>query len=44
MGLFNNFNFDKLKSGLAKTRDKIINSITETISGKASIDEKTLMK
>lgn len=42
MGLFNNFNFDRLKSGLAKTRDKIINSITETVSGKASIDEKTL--
>jgi len=42
MGLFNNFNFDKLKSGLAKTRDKLINSITETISGKAIIDDKTL--
>jgi len=42
MGLFNNFNFDRLKSGLSKTRDKIINSITETVSGKASIDEKTL--
>jgi fused signal recognition particle receptor len=42
MGIFNNFNFDRLKSGLAKTKDKIINSITETISGKACIDEKTL--
>ncbi len=42
MGLFKNFDFEKLKSGLAKTRDKIINSITESISGKASIDEKTL--
>ena len=42
MGIFNNFNFDRLKSGLAKTKDKILNSITETISGKASIDEKTI--
>ncbi|MDR3627652.1 MAG: signal recognition particle-docking protein FtsY [Ignavibacteriaceae bacterium] len=42
MGIFNNFNFDKLKSGLAKTRNKIINSISETISGKAVIDDKTL--
>ena len=42
MGLFNNFSFDKLKAGLAKTRDKIVNSITETISGKAIIDDKTL--
>jgi fused signal recognition particle receptor len=42
MGIFNNFNLDRLKSGLAKTKDKIINSITETISGKASIDEKTI--
>ncbi|MGD1008141.1 MAG: signal recognition particle-docking protein FtsY [Ignavibacteriaceae bacterium] len=42
MGLFKNFDFERLKSGLTKTRDKIINSITETISGKASIDEKTL--
>ena len=42
MGLFNNFSFDKLKAGLAKTRDKIVNSITETVSGKAVIDDKTL--
>ncbi|MGA7723382.1 MAG: signal recognition particle-docking protein FtsY [Ignavibacteriaceae bacterium] len=42
MGIFNNFNLDRLKSGLAKTKDKIINSITETISGKAFIDEKTI--
>jgi fused signal recognition particle receptor len=42
MGLFKNFNLDKLKSGLSKTRDKIVNSITETVTGKAVIDELTL--
>lgn len=42
MGLFDNFNFNKLKDGLSKTRDKIVNTITETISGKAVIDDKTL--
>ena len=42
MSLFKNFNFDKLKSGLSKTRDKIVNSITETVTGKAVIDELTL--
>jgi len=42
MGLFDNFNFNKLKDGLSKTRDKIVNTITETLSGKAVIDDKTL--
>lgn len=42
MGLFENINFNKLKDGLDKTRTKLINSITETISGKAVIDDKTL--
>src|SRR5690606_32645315 len=42
MGLFDNINFKKLKDGLAKTRTKLINSITETISGKAVIDDATL--
>ena len=42
MSLFNNFNFNKLKEGLSKTRDKIVNSITETVTGKAVIDELTL--
>ncbi len=42
MKLFKNLNFDKLKSGLAKTRDKIVNRITETISGKAKIDTEIL--
>jgi fused signal recognition particle receptor len=42
MSLFDNINFKKLKDGLSKTRDKLINSITETISGKAVIDNVTL--
>jgi fused signal recognition particle receptor len=39
MALFDNINFNKLKSGLSKTRDKIVNSINEKITGKAVIDE-----
>lgn len=42
MSLFKNFNINKLKEGLTKTRDKIVNSITETVTGKAIIDELTL--
>jgi fused signal recognition particle receptor len=42
MGMFDNFNFSKLKEGLSKTRNKIVNTISETISGKAIIDDKTL--
>ena len=42
MGLLNNLNFDRLKSGLTKTRNKIVNTINETISGKAVLDNKTL--
>ncbi len=42
MGIFNNINFDKLKSGLTKTREKLFNKITETITGKAVIDETTI--
>lgn len=42
MSLFKNLNFNRLKEGLAKTRDKIINSITETVTGKAVIDEMTI--
>lgn len=44
MGLFNNLNFEKLKSGLTKTRNKIFNAISETISGKAVLDEMTIEK
>jgi fused signal recognition particle receptor len=42
MGMFDNINFSKLKNGLTKTRDKIVNTIAETISGKAVIDDTTL--
>jgi fused signal recognition particle receptor len=42
MSLFKNFNFNKLKEGLSKTRDKILNSITETVTGKAVIDDLTI--
>ena len=42
MGMFDNFNFSKLKEGLTKTRNKLVNTISETISGKAVIDDKTL--
>lgn len=42
MGMFDNFNFSKLKEGLSKTRNKIVNTISETIRGKAVIDDKTL--
>lgn len=42
MGLFDNFNFSKLKAGLTKTRERIVNTINETITGKAVIDDKTL--
>jgi fused signal recognition particle receptor len=42
MGLFNNLNFDKLKNGLAKTRDKLFKSINETITGRVQLDEKTI--
>ena len=42
MSLFNNLNFGKLKDGLSKTRTKLVNTINETISGKAVIDDATL--
>jgi len=42
MGLFDNINFTKLKDGLSRTRTKLINSITETVSGKAVLDNATL--
>jgi fused signal recognition particle receptor len=44
MSLFKNFSLGKLKEGLSKTREKIVNSITETVTGKAVIDEITLDK
>lgn len=42
MKLFKNINFDKLKSGLTKTREKVVTRISETISGKAKLDDATL--
>ena len=42
MSLFDNINFKKLKDGLSKTRTKIVNSISETLNGKAVVDDKTL--
>lgn len=42
MSLFKNFNLGKLKEGLSKTRDKIVNAITETVTGKAVIDDFTI--
>ena len=42
MSLFDNFDFEKLKSGLSKTRKKMLNGINELVTGRAVIDEKTL--
>lgn len=44
MSLFKNFSFDKLKNGLSKTRNKIVNSINEAVTGKAVIDDITIDK
>lgn len=42
MKLFKNISFNKLKSGLGKTRDKLVTKINETVSGKAEINEEVL--
>ncbi|MDP4173625.1 MAG: signal recognition particle-docking protein FtsY [Bacteroidota bacterium] len=42
MNLFKNINFNKLKDGLTKTRDKLVTKINETITGKAKLDEEIL--
>ncbi len=42
MKLLKNLNFDKLKDGLSKTRKNIVERITETISGKAVLNEEIL--
>lgn len=44
MALFNNFNFEKLKDGLSKTRKKIVDQFKEELSGRAEVDESTLEK
>jgi fused signal recognition particle receptor len=42
MKLFKNLNFDKLKEGLSKTREKIVTKLTETITGRAKLPEEIL--
>jgi len=42
MKIFKNINIEKLKSGLSKTRDRMVNGISEAVTGKANIDETTL--
>lgn len=42
MSIFKNFSLDKIKNGLTKTRNKIVQSISETLTGKAQIDDNTL--
>ena len=42
MGLFENLNFGKLKSGLTKTRNRLVNSINETLTGVSLIDDSTI--
>ncbi len=40
--MFKNFNLDKLKNGLSKTKKRLIDGITEAVSTKAVIDEDIL--
>lgn len=40
--MFKNFNIDKLKNGLSKTKKKLIDGISEAISTKAVVDEDIL--
>jgi fused signal recognition particle receptor len=42
MSLLKNFNFDKLKNGLSKTRNNIIGKITEVFSGIVKFDNSTI--
>lgn len=42
MKLFSNININRLKEGLSKTRNSLFNKISETFTGKAKIDDKTL--
>lgn len=44
MKLFKNLNLNKLKDGLNKTREKIVNKISETFTGKAVLDDDFLEK
>lgn len=42
MSLFKNFSLDKIKKGLEKTKEKFVNKISETLTGKANIDIETI--
>src|ERR1035437_7608899 len=42
MKLFNKINIDKLKEGLAKTRNNFFNKLSETINRKAKFDNETI--
>ncbi len=42
MSFLKNINFGKLKEGLSKTKDKIVNKISESITGKAKLDTLTI--
>ncbi len=42
MKIFKNLNFNKLKNGLSKTREKLVTSINEAVSRRAVIDEEVL--
>ena len=42
MGILDNVGFNKLKKGLNKTRRKLVDTINETVTGKAVIDEQTI--
>jgi len=42
MKFFSNINLNRLKEGLAKTREKLVTKIIETFSGKAVLDDNAL--
>ncbi|MBU1098813.1 MAG: signal recognition particle-docking protein FtsY [Bacteroidetes bacterium] len=42
MALFDNINLEKLKAGLSKTKNKLVDRISETFTGKAQVDEELL--
>ncbi len=42
MAFGSNFNMNKLKKGLSKTREKLFGKIAETMTGRAKLDEETL--
>lgn len=42
MSFFKNFSLEKIKKGLEKTKEKFVNKISETLTGKAKIDIETI--